>query len=150
MHRSLVKALVVASLVWPLLIVGAAWPDEHGQLPAWSAVVYVAGSRICHQRPERSFQTAGVQWPVCGRCSGLYLSAPFGAIVASVALRRRRTVPKSAVIGLAIASLPTAVTLGLEFVLAVPVGNLTRFLAALPLGAAVAFVVVATAGGSTR
>ena len=35
-------------------------------------------SRICHQRPERSFAIAGIQMPVCARCSGLYVSGALG------------------------------------------------------------------------
>jgi len=76
----LTKALVAAAIVWPLAAGGAVWhrashPDDRPALGA--AVVYLAGGRICHQRPERSFATRDVQWPVCARCSGLYLAAPF-------------------------------------------------------------------------
>jgi uncharacterized membrane protein len=150
MIRHVSKALVAATLVWPLLIVTAAWRDGTGRLPAWSAFVYLAGAGVCHQKPERSFHTAGVQWPVCGRCSGLYLAAPIGAVAASIAMRRRRVRGRT-LVWLAVAALPTAATLVLEFLTPVPVGNMARAAAALPLGAAVAFVVVATAaepGGS--
>jgi uncharacterized membrane protein len=139
------KALVVATIVWPLLLVTAAWPDGHGRLPAWSPIVYLAGAGVCHQRPERSFRTAGVQWPVCGRCSGLYLAAPLGAVAAASIVARRRRLPGRALTWLAVASVPTAVTFALEWLTAVPVSNIARAVAALPLGAAVAFVVVATA-----
>jgi hypothetical protein len=44
---------------------------------------------------------------------------------------------------LAIAALPTVVTLGLEWLDLAHVTNLDRALAALPLGAAIAFVIVA-------
>lgn len=39
----------------------------------------------CHQMPERSFFYKGYQYPVCARCTGVYLSFPF-----SVPLIRRR------------------------------------------------------------
>ncbi len=144
-NRPLVKALVGAAIVWPLLLLAAAWPDAHGRPPAWSPVIYLAASRVCHQQPERSFQTAGVQWPVCGRCSGLYLAAPLGAVAASLRSTRRR-VARSTIGWLAVAAVPTVVTLVFEWMTAVPVSNLARALAALPLGAAVAFVIVGAAG----
>ena len=146
MMRALRIGLVVATIAWPVLIVGAAWPDARGRLPAWSAFVYLAGAGVCHQRPERSFRTAGVPWPVCGRCSGLYLAAPIGAVAATIVARRRRLRAR-ALAWLALASMPTAATFALEWMSPVHVGNLARALAALPLGAAVAFVVVSTAAG---
>ena len=39
---------------------------------------YAAGSIVCHQIPERSFHIAGVQLPVCARCTGLYAGALAG------------------------------------------------------------------------
>ena len=85
-----VRILAVASIVWPLMMAGAVWDRAANGGSVWSFVLYAAGSRICHQRPERSFHTAGVKWPVCGRCSGLYLGAPAGALAAIVMARRRR------------------------------------------------------------
>ena len=102
--------------------------------------------RICHQQPARSFQTAGVQWPVCGRCSGLYLGAPIGAI--AIGLARRR--PRRPVAWLAIAAIPTAITLALEWLHLADVTNGARALTALPLGAAIAAVLVVTAAGRGR
>jgi uncharacterized membrane protein len=148
----MVKALVIASLAWPMLLGAAAWRSATAAGgPSWSAVVYVAASRICHQRPERSFHTGGVQWPVCARCSGLYLAAPIGACAAALTLRRRRAGrSERAVRWLLVAAVPTAVTLGAEWLgLAAP-GNLVRALAALPLGAMLAVVLVQTAAGPPK
>jgi uncharacterized membrane protein len=44
------------------------------------AIIYAAGGLICHQRPERSFFLDGHQFPVCARCTGLYLSGAAGII----------------------------------------------------------------------
>lgn len=33
------------------------------------------GSYICHQKPERSFKIGGRYFPVCSRCTGIYLGA---------------------------------------------------------------------------
>jgi len=150
----MVKWLVVASLVWPVLLASAAVTRGSHAVPAFSAVVYIAASRICHQRPERSFHTAGLQWPVCARCSGLYLAAPIGALAALGALGRRARIRRphtspNLVLALAVASVPTAATLLLEWGHLVPISNAVRFLSALPLGAVIAYTVVRMAGGSS-
>lgn len=140
----MVKAIVAASLAWPLVLGVALW--QRAEAPSvYAAVVYYGASHVCHQRPERSFHSAGVAWPVCGRCAGLYLAAPFGALLA---LGRRRVLGTSAARWLlAAAAAPTALTLGLEWLDLAPIGNVARWVAALPLGAAVAFVLVRTAAG---
>jgi len=48
---------------------------------------------------------------------------------------------------LALAAVPTAITLAVEWLNLAPVSNLARALAALPLGAMIAFVLVRTAAG---
>jgi len=141
----MVRALVLASVLWPLLLGGAVWVRLSGEPALGPAVVYLAASRVCHQKPERTFHTRGVPWPVCGRCAGLYLAAPVGALVAA---RRRRTIARRRLLSwLAVASVPTAVTLALEWLALAEVSNLHRSVAAVPLGAAIALVVVSTAAG---
>jgi uncharacterized membrane protein len=143
------RALAIAAIVWPILMAVAVWQRVHGHVGMFDMLVYGAGSQICHQKPERSFHTAGVQWPVCGRCSGLYLSASFGAVLA-LFLRRPRGQSTAYAKWLVIASVPTFVTLGLEIVgLAAP-SNMTRALAALPAGATIAFVLVRLAAGESQ
>lgn len=154
----LTKALVAAAIVWPLAAGGAVWhrashPDDRPALGA--AVVYLAGGRICHQRPERSFATRDVQWPVCARCSGLYLAAPFGAL-AFLFVGRGFSRAKVGVFGageatpympiLALAAIPTALTLLWEWAGMGTPSNLIRFTTALPLGAAVMWVLLQVAG----
>jgi uncharacterized membrane protein len=154
-----VKILVAASIAWPLVMAAAVWDRAATGGSVWTHVLYVAASRICHQRPERSFHTAGVKWPVCGRCSGLYLAAPAGALAAvSVVRRRRRVNPRAAgrrirndlVAILLLASVPTAVTLVGEWTGLLPVTTLVRALAALPLGAAIGFAIVRVAARPPR
>ena len=139
--RVLSRALVVGAFVWPLLLGAAVWTRQGGEPPRWTSPLYLAASTICHQRADRSFARAGVQWPVCGRCSGLYLAAPAGVALA-VTRRRTATGPRGL---LAAAALPTVATLGLEWLQVVPVSNLARALAAAPLGAALAWVLVRVA-----
>lgn len=140
----MVKALVIASIVWPLVLAASVWQRAADGPTAWTAIVHGIGSRICHQRPERSFHTAGAQWPVCGRCSGLYLAAPFGAALAF--FRRRAHDVRRVRVWLAIAAVPTALTLGLEWLDLAAIGNLARFISALPLGAVAAFSVIRVVG----
>jgi len=149
----LVRLLVAASLIWPLILTAAVWDRAATGGSISSQAIYFACSRICHQRPERSFYTVGIKWPVCGRCSGLYFSAPVGAVAAMIA-RRRRSPTESANHRtdrrwLILSSLPTVVTLALEWSGA-PVTTLARALAALPLGAAIAFVIVRIAAGRPK
>ncbi len=145
--RHLLAALIfVASTLWAGAIVGL--PRLHGQ-PAFaraSAIVWLAGSFICHQRPERSFHAEGVQYPVCARCTGLYVAAPFG-LLAVMLLRRRATATyrRWRYIVL-IAAVPTVVSILLEQV-GGPSDTISRMMAALPLGAALAGFVGAAVSG---
>jgi len=43
----------------------------------------VLGRHMCHQRAERSFYFGIRKFPVCARCTGMYLAVPLG-YVASV------------------------------------------------------------------
>jgi hypothetical protein len=145
--RPLRQALVVAAIGWPLLGGSVVALEVAGRAPGLGAAVYLAASRICHQDPSRSFATAGVQWPVCGRCSGLYLAAPVGALLA---LRRRpqhqtgsrQTGSRQTGSRLLLAALPTILTLAVEWLQLAPVSSLVRALAAVPLGAAVTAALV--------
>lgn len=128
-------------MLWPLALAGATWQAATHRPSAWAAMMYLAGSHVCHQRPERSFHAGEAQWPVCARCAGLYLAAPAGAIAA---LGRRRRI---SLVWVAVAALPTAASWILETAGLAPIGNLARFLAALPLGAAIAMLLVGTAAG---
>jgi uncharacterized membrane protein len=116
--------------------------------PVWSHMMYLAASRLCHQRPERTFQTGGISWPVCGRCSGLYLAAPAGAAVGLIRRRRRSVADPDPSdlpwrLWLGAAALPTAATMLLEWSGVMGVTNLARAIAALPLGFAVAWALIA-------
>jgi len=120
-------------------LVAGAWVWVAAML-LFPAAVFPIGHFICHQRPERSFFIGTTQLPVCARCTGLYLGAavagPFAlALIAPLSSARSRRV-------LALAALPTAVTWTLEFAGLVPFSNVSRFVAALPLGFAAAWLVL--------
>lgn len=129
---ALAIGLTMVAVVWSALIVSS---PRMLSSPSWSVastLVYSSGARICHQRPERSFRAAGMQWPVCARCAGLYLAGTLGLLAGWFGagdLRDRRHAGL-----LALMALPTAVTWGLEAAGVMPFSNGARFVAALPLG----------------
>jgi uncharacterized membrane protein len=135
MGRPAAVCLTVLAAAWLCLIVVTPLAVANGER-AWPAVVYQAAGLVCHQRPERSFHLAGVQLPVCARCLGFYASGTIGALLAWTAglTRLSRRVLEAPRVPLAVAAVPTAVTVVLEWLgLAHPSG-IARALAALPLG----------------
>jgi uncharacterized membrane protein len=145
-------SLFLLSTLWAAAIVAAPHAGElAGRQPAWrhtlaasSTFVYLTGSFICHQRSDRSFLAAGAQYPVCARCTGLYVAAPFG-ILAALLTRRAFTLGEWRLL-LSLAAIPTVVSILVERI-GGPTGLASRALAALPLGAAAAaFVAVAILG----
>ena len=137
---SLTAGLTGAAVAWLAIILSAPAALSGGRLPAFTLAVYQAGSLVCHQRPERSFHLAGVQLPVCARCFGLYLAGAVGLMVAS---RRRQALPaRAARTLLALAALPIATTVALEWLGLIQTSNLQRMLTGLPLGFAAGVVIV--------
>lgn len=141
------RAFVSAALGWAAALPVATFAAAHARaesLPLTLALlVYTAGSAICHQKPERSFHLWAAQMPVCARCAGIYLGA---ALAAAGAAGGRLDAPARSVrasrLVLAAASLPTAATLAYEWTSGVMPSNLLRATAGLPLGAAIAVLVV--------
>ena len=106
---------------------------------ALAGIPHAIGSFVCHQRRDRSFITRGVQWPVCGRCSGLYLSA--AVAVVAIALGGRALVPSPLSASgvwrttILIAAVPTLLSWGVERVGWWLPTSTTRAWIAVPLGA---------------
>jgi uncharacterized membrane protein len=143
----MVKFLVAGAIGWPALLASAMVLALNGHILV-PGLVWYAASLVCHQNPDRSFAFHSQQWFVCARCSGLYLSAIAGALI-GVAMRRRTTRTLD-LVTLAVAAIPTAATFVIEKAGIAPVGNVGRFVAALPLGAVLAWLVVRTAAGDRR
>ena len=138
-HRWLPLAVTAVAVAWIAALVAAPFLP----LPI-AAAVYVAGSLICHQLPDRSFHLESFQLPVCARCFGLYAGGAIGSAALALAPRLRRAVTTAGRrywITLAAAA-PTAATAVLEHGLGWPLSNQTRALAAVPLTVVVAVVVV--------
>jgi uncharacterized membrane protein len=134
--------LTTAAVVWVFALVGAPLALSRPALAFPATLLYDVSSRVCHQRPERSFHLGGVQLPVCARCFGLYASSAIGGLLAWGSSRAwRHTISRSRAL-LALAAIPTALTWGLEFAGVFGFSNGSRAAAALPLGLATGWVVV--------
>jgi uncharacterized membrane protein len=143
------RAFAAAAAVWPVAMLAAtraSGTPSHGAASYVAAsVAYYVSSLICHQRPERSFHFWGAQFPVCARCAGIYAAAAVSAIAA---LARPRVRPRRAAAGisdamlLAAAALPSLATLVFEWTTGVTPSNGVRAAAGVPIGAAVAWVVM--------
>jgi hypothetical protein len=115
-------ACLAASAVWLAAVLTAphgldAEPRTGARLAA--ATVYVAGRFICHQKPDRSFTSAGHPLPVCARCTGIYAAAPLGCLLAlawPAGRGRRLWAWAASPRGLAIAAAPALATAVVEWI----------------------------------
>lgn len=155
MSGSIGSIVALAALAWVALLVAAPL------LPVPAAgLLYAIGSLVCHQIAERSFHLDAYQLPVCARCFGLYAGGALGSVAAAVAVlprthgtasgqeasvttwRRQPRVNAALYTITLLAALPTLITFWLEWGAGWPMSNMTRAVAAVPLGLVVAFVVV--------
>ena len=113
------------------------------------ALIYLAGSVVCHQLPERSFfWMNGAQLPVCARCTGLYLGgllAVLGWTAHKVRVRCREwPLDSRAALRLVVmASLPTLISVAVSAAGVWDGTNVLRAVLALPAGIAGGVVVAA-------
>ena len=110
--------------------------------------IYAVGSVICHQLPDRSFFLNGRQLPVCARCTGLYLGGAAGVLgwcawKISRGWRPISMPPRAAIRTVAVAAVPTAITVATAITGLWDGSNVTRALLAVPLGATAGAVVAA-------
>ncbi len=110
-----------------------------------AATLYALGSRICHQRPERSFYLFAAQLPVCARCAGIYAGAAAGSLLMLSASVRDQLFCYSPRTVLLAGALPTLITVTIEWSGAWAGANDARAAAGMPLGLVVAFVVARAA-----
>lgn len=117
-----VAGCLAGSLLWLAAILAAphalhAAPRDPARLAA--GAVYLAGRVVCHQRPERSFVSAGHPLPVCARCTGVYAGAPLAclfALLAPAGRLRRGWAWTGTRRGVLIAALPAAVSVLVEWI----------------------------------
>ena len=115
---------------------------------------FAAGSVVCHQLPERSFHWGRWQFPVCARCTGLYVSAAVG-LAAWAAIRKTRGLPiliqpRVAVVVLVAAAIPTLVSVATAALGVWDTTNAGRALLAVPLGATTGVLLAAVAAKDLR
>jgi uncharacterized membrane protein len=144
-------AFIATSIAWALMLPVATWAASAVHVTIWSAsfviAVYGVGSLVCHQLPVRSFRLFSAQMPVCARCTGIYAGAALVAVL-SAALRPGRLALDrrwDSRLVLGVAALPCGITLISEWTTGVMPSNLMRAAAGLPLGAAVAWLVMKSA-----
>src|SRR4051794_28863893 len=92
-----------------------------------AALIYAAGSIVCHQRPDRSFHIYGHQLAVCARCTGLYASALAGGVI-TLLFGAASTSSSRARGWLGVAAIPTVLTVVLELAGVAHPSNTTRLI----------------------
>jgi len=128
--------LALATVAWlALLLVAPVLPATIG------AALYLLGSHICHQRPERSFHLFAAQLPVCARCLGIYAGAAAGSLLAPGARLHARRLTRTLRFVLIAGAVPTLITVVLEWSGAWAAANVVRAAAGVPLGLTAALVV---------
>lgn len=148
-----------AAIVWAAMLPAAAYavtlPGDRTAAQLFGLAIYLFGSAICHQRPERSFYLFAQQLPVCARCTGLYAGAALSAVLYLVFLRTPASDPPPAVptgaarLMLALAAVPMVTSLVYEWTTGDVPSNMLRAGTGIALGGAVAYVILA-AIDSTR
>jgi uncharacterized membrane protein len=136
---------VAATLLWAAVLPMAAWlrDAQSGAVSLFAFLVYRVGGVICHQRPERSFYLGAVPLPVCARCAGIYAGGAAVALVALVGCRLPACSSKKARAWLAAAAAPAALSLLYEWATGEAPFNIIRGATGVPVGAAVAAMVLA-------
>jgi uncharacterized membrane protein len=138
----LAPLLALAAMVWLALLLATPYTA-----PSVAALVYAAGSVVCHQIPERSFHLASFQMPVCARCLGIYVGAALTAVAHVAASspgewRWRVSSPRAARAVFVAGAAPTLVTVALEWSGVWHGSNTVRAIAGLALGIGGALVVM--------
>ena len=138
--------LLVGAAVWAAALIGAPplATTAGAASPALvaSVAIYGIGGLVCHQLADRSFHRESLRWPVCARCTGLYLSAGMGSLLLLVSRRHWGHLAGGAGARapalLLTAAAPTLASWSLEQFSLIATGNMLRAALAAPLGFAVA------------
>jgi len=144
------RAFTGAVIAWAALIVLAPMLT-HNSGRVLALGVYLAGSLVCHQRPERSFHLFGVQMPVCARCAGIYIGAAAAALVTVILVGGPALVPPKRRSGeggrprwivAAAAAVPAVLTLVYEWASGDMPSNGIRAASGVPMGAVVSWMIL--------
>jgi uncharacterized membrane protein len=141
--RAIRRAFFGTAVVWAALLFLTPLLAKAGTsvADAIALAIYIGGSVICHQRPERSFEVWGMQMPVCARCTGIYVGAAVAAIAVAIASIRLRS--RWPAWSIAIAStIPSIATLVYEWTTGDMPSNGIRAASGAPIGAVVSWLVL--------
>ena len=78
------------------------WLFISNSLPGCYGKILTVGSSVCHQLPSHSFSVGDVQFPVCARCTGLYLGSFIGLAYAVISGKKKGIPEKGYLILMAI------------------------------------------------
>lgn len=148
--RTAVAALLALAAAGALALPASPCVPRDGISGVLALSIDRAGALICHQRPERSLSTCAVRWPVCARCSGLYLGAGAMAWLSMLVPWRVRRSDAWWRRALVAAAVPSVALWLAEAAALAPIGNVARLLGALPLGVIGAAWLRAVAAGDLR
>lgn len=116
--------------------------DPRSAVHDLAAVVYAMGHVLCHQQPARSFSWGGQPWPVCARCTGIYVGAAVGVLLAAVLPRRRLPEATRVRRWLAASALPSVLTLVYEWTSGAMPGHGWRATAGGVMGSVAAALII--------
>ena len=80
----LASALCIATFL-PMGLLAVGLPS-----PAFEKFVFRTSGPFCHQLPDRSFQVADHVFPICVRCTGMWIGITLGVALAMAWVPRRR------------------------------------------------------------
>jgi len=172
LRAAFVAASIAWAVLLVAVPFAASQPHVSTMAAALIAGVYAVGSLVCHQLPERSYHLWTAQMPVCARCTGIYFGAVLGASAGAIrtakavrppslrdgeagrSAKREGASPTNAVarnvnpawrprIALALAAVPTVVSLVYEWATGNAPSHAIRAAAGVPLGVVVAWLIVA-------
>ena len=150
MARGIAAALITLALVTAVALPLVACAGDRSRAFAYARLAASGlGSLVCHQKPDRSFFSCARQWPVCARCSGLYLGAALGALAGLCGLGRGASWRRWRSTVLA-AALPTAVLWSVEMASWWDPGSPIRAAVAAVLGTTGGAWLAAVARGDLR
>jgi uncharacterized membrane protein len=133
-----ISAAVVTSLVSLVIVAPLAAASGHNGI---AAAIYYAFSKLCHQRPDRSYFLDGHKLGVCARCTGIYFGFAL-TLLAYPLLRSLRTTTTPPRKWLFLAALPLAIDFSLTFFGVWENTHTSRLLTGLLLGSVAVFYIM--------
>lgn len=105
--------------------------------------IYLIGTSVCHQLPDRSFSYAGNQNCVCSRCEGIYIGFFLSAILLLLMFRKKQAeLPSLYIIIILILFIFSTIIDGvLSYLSIIDTNNFSRFITGYLAGSAAAVII---------